>query len=570
MVREDDGRMLYRVLGALAAIATPAINKARKERGATPLTYNVEDPQQTDISTRGLVQEYVLGNIKELIGKFEQNSGVVKKALGGRRSTLKERELVRSWQTHAFGDFFVVGYTDQGAALVQLGKTDPDRLVSSERFDTEDPRCFLVKGLAQPLAEVLEGLHGDPLRGGAVVVVRTTLVPIGDDITYFSTCTPANINDVPPQKLDASKQAALDAWRSSSRIYTSFNDQVTNVVPPSWWLRFENPYDMPGRTMARPEPGPLETSEKFMVTAMVWAPFADVTDPQFQKTMVATLRDPPESRVVMEGTKRIIGIQITLDDADVCRFCESGRPYGECCKKKVTTKIKKANKKGNPIRWVYDPVDSESYQTKFYGIPAALGFDTHFTISELQVSEVSVVLPNDDAVTEVASRLRTVPCFHATTTYKFDYLGWWNVPLVQTGIYTFGDLEIHPATRKITATALSARRAKILTAELKDICIGFDVCEPTIVSSVQHKQKPMDQDTLNDLATSLSAHATVESRQQSPVCSYCAKEIPLDDVKKCAVCRLVFYCSKTCQKSHWKTHKRICSTLAAQRQQPST
>lgn len=35
-----------------------------------------------------------------------------------------------------------------------------------------------------------------------------------------------------------------------------------------------------------------------------------------------------------------------------------------------------------------------------------------------------------------------------------------------------------------------------------------------------------------------------------------------DDLKKCARCKLVSYCSRTCQTADWKQHKKICQFQA--------
>ncbi|OJT13569.1 hypothetical protein TRAPUB_9885 [Trametes pubescens] len=41
-----------------------------------------------------------------------------------------------------------------------------------------------------------------------------------------------------------------------------------------------------------------------------------------------------------------------------------------------------------------------------------------------------------------------------------------------------------------------------------------------------------------------------------PRCAECSK--PSDDLQKCARCKAVSYCSKGCQKAHWKKHKPTC------------
>lgn len=42
-------------------------------------------------------------------------------------------------------------------------------------------------------------------------------------------------------------------------------------------------------------------------------------------------------------------------------------------------------------------------------------------------------------------------------------------------------------------------------------------------------------------------------------CKYCGTRRLPSDIKKCSGCKKVYYCNETCQKKHWKHHKRRCS-----------
>ena len=45
-------------------------------------------------------------------------------------------------------------------------------------------------------------------------------------------------------------------------------------------------------------------------------------------------------------------------------------------------------------------------------------------------------------------------------------------------------------------------------------------------------------------------------------CALCGKaQYLVGQLKKCTVCKKTFYCSKQCQKSDWRKHKKICRTL---------
>ena len=43
---------------------------------------------------------------------------------------------------------------------------------------------------------------------------------------------------------------------------------------------------------------------------------------------------------------------------------------------------------------------------------------------------------------------------------------------------------------------------------------------------------------------------------REPECAFCHSKT--ENLKRCSGCKRVFYCSKTCQKNHWKEHKPEC------------
>lgn len=49
------------------------------------------------------------------------------------------------------------------------------------------------------------------------------------------------------------------------------------------------------------------------------------------------------------------------------------------------------------------------------------------------------------------------------------------------------------------------------------------------------------------------------TEEASNTCATCQKT---ESLKKCAKCHSITYCSRDCQKAHWKTHKRDCAKLA--------
>ncbi|KAL1634486.1 hypothetical protein SLS58_010639 [Diplodia intermedia] len=51
------------------------------------------------------------------------------------------------------------------------------------------------------------------------------------------------------------------------------------------------------------------------------------------------------------------------------------------------------------------------------------------------------------------------------------------------------------------------------------------------------------------------------SNDNQPTCSSCGK--PSQNLKRCAKCHSEQYCNRDWQKTHWKTHKKVCAAMAA-------
>ena len=46
-------------------------------------------------------------------------------------------------------------------------------------------------------------------------------------------------------------------------------------------------------------------------------------------------------------------------------------------------------------------------------------------------------------------------------------------------------------------------------------------------------------------------------------CFHCGKEGRSPPLRRCSQCEIAYYCSKTCQKGHWKQHKAACIAAVA-------
>ena len=53
-------------------------------------------------------------------------------------------------------------------------------------------------------------------------------------------------------------------------------------------------------------------------------------------------------------------------------------------------------------------------------------------------------------------------------------------------------------------------------------------------------------------------------------CFLCQKEGRSPPLRKCTQCEVAYYCSKTCQRGHWKQHKAACIAAVAAKAQDAT
>ena len=53
-------------------------------------------------------------------------------------------------------------------------------------------------------------------------------------------------------------------------------------------------------------------------------------------------------------------------------------------------------------------------------------------------------------------------------------------------------------------------------------------------------------------------------------CFHCQTEGRSPPLRKCSQCEIAFYCSKACQRGHWKVHKAACIAAVAAKAQDAT
>ena len=84
----------------------------------------------------------------------------------------------------------------------------------------------------------------------------------------------------------------------------------------------------------------------------------------------------------------------------------------------------------------------------------------------------------------------------------------------------------------------------------------------------EHDAKIMDKMLLEHyMCIMLENHGHIDEDKGKKLCSkitrkygFCAQCPKFGDLR-CAKCKQVHYCSKACQKAHWKTHKKECKKI---------
>jgi predicted RNA-binding Zn-ribbon protein involved in translation (DUF1610 family) len=85
--------------------------------------------------------------------------------------------------------------------------------------------------------------------------------------------------------------------------------------------------------------------------------------------------------------------------------------------------------------------------------------------------------------------------------------------------------------------------------------------EDALVASLPTVPAHVPGTAISTTTTTTTVTATTETKSASfAVCADCGNLSA--NIQRCTSCRQVFYCSKTCQQSHWNKHREVCRELA--------
>ena len=83
---------------------------------------------------------------------------------------------------------------------------------------------------------------------------------------------------------------------------------------------------------------------------------------------------------------------------------------------------------------------------------------------------------------------------------------------------------------------------------------------PTTTTTTTTPTPPDSSTTSSSLAAEARSKARKTARDKFRHCEKCSQEIQ-ERIHLCAGCKKVAYCNNQCQKSHWKQHKKTCSYI---------
>jgi len=142
-------------------------------------------------------------------------------------------------------------------------------------------------------------------------------------------------------------------------------------------------------------------------------------------------------------------------------------------------------------------------------------------------------------------------------------MAYWMLTSSQFPPYTLGAVKKHVADAKRCTS-----KARVY-AEKQELHRGATIVRDVegVLASVNSGRAPPDDEPIWE-ALLLSDHEAAEAgrgatsrRRDDPygdryMCSACMRVV--NRTMRCSRCKRVAYCSKECQKAHWKTHKPFC------------
>lgn len=555
---EQEGRLFYVLWGFMCALASKRLSGSPRE----VVNWNEIDFGENDLKSRMYVSDFMLASFESLLKTLQEPPTITIKKLCRQlfsrylpttrnpRDTLSKShiEQIKLWSTTRIeGTFWHIGYCAEGGVFCYLGGSE------------DEERCFIVKGLASTFTEFLASYSNEGKKSDDGVCLESVLLPWGNSIIFYGIFCPPSYTPKAHMDLSARLQGVFARCSERGRVHSSIDSSMTILLPRGAGGDDHSFFAPRNRALpSTPGATPLFTWYS------IWSPNSSLAIP-LGDVSETLMQDPP-----IEGFKFTFTERLEIFDQDQCVLCPSGKPFRICCKQVHERRVAKA--KGIPDVVLYCFDATAGSDTNPYLPPPAKA--TQLSLCDFYA--VEFLMDSRASLNDFCERLKELRLFYYSGEDFFHYWGAFLVLKNSTGIQPMGSLEVSPAELKFKCHCNSGQRMVTL---LKDVCMVISqppalslTVAGTSTSVLSGKyDKSYGKAELEGIKAFLATFTTTSPFPIQHVvdktlhsdrlsCCFCGKGGSDDQpLLVCSGCKRVRYCSKDCQKQHWKMHKVTCT-----------
>lgn len=548
---ELDGREFYVLFTFLQTKAYELISSSVKSRFPVWSHLNV---QQNNVELRTLVSKKVFDEFEDLLVELDDMPGSDKRYLLAISSELLSRPLYKfansqlqqiyNWnEIRVEADFWFIGTCKEGGIFAYLGDNE------------EDEKIFIVKALADKFTEMLPSIP---------MCVSTALLNWKEHIIYDGLLAPCRLT--PKDSMEKQERLVDIVARCSSKnkvrrsLASDDNMQVSRYRIGVTGEKISN--FMVDLRSSRA--GLTESNTEIIISYIYWRPFENEVKmnlEEFQAVLFSGKND---------GYKNMITMAELIESGEKCRICTDGIYGSTCkCKKKHDSLTKRS---GGKLIYCIDGVtceDQPPYDTKKISLMDFYTFE--FTVSNKDFLEIKFRL-------EECNLFFSCNNIPSNKSAFFHYVG----PIILTSeigsssVMTFGSIDMFYKDNRIEINTSSLKRAMNIVDVMRFVILGnsygngqkIEVMDMNleIALNSSRKDKPQINQNASDLVSKLekfilgAVNVKIDRKMfDHKSCSFCGnKGTEENKLKQCAACTgkyKALYCSKECQKSHWKEHR---------------